>query len=110
MCVHGTFLKQWSCAKQFPNRLRENKALLYRIADVNGDGLDDFVCKDTDPTAQIKVIKNQNPMYFDKNSSTYVTTFCQNSQQKNFYTSRFGRDGTKADLLCLNEIGSIQVE
>lgn len=74
--VHVTFSKQWSCAKQFPKRLRENKVSPHRIADVNGDGLDDFVCKDTDPTAQVKIIKNQGLLYLDENSSTYVTIFC----------------------------------
>ena len=82
---------------------------LFRIADINKDGLDDFVCKDSHPNGKVKIIKNQAPLYFDTRSTTYTTYFCSNSNRKNFYIGQFS-SGKEADLLCLDNTGTIRVE
>jgi len=77
-----------------------------RIADINGDGLSDMVCKNHDSTGPTWVAMNQQPNYF--NANDHFTTFCQVTDNSKFLTGDFTGDGND-DLLCQDGVGSIHV-
>lgn len=94
------------------NKWCTDRGAFLRIADINKDGLDDFICKDDDPAGYVKIIRNtfkQNGKYFDPSTTTYTTHFCTSSKRQNFYTGRF-TSGEEDDLLCIDETGTIRVE
>ena len=79
---------------------------IFRVADINGDGLDDFICR---TNSQMKVIINKAPLYFDTSDTKYTSNFCSN--QRNFYTGMFFKhEDIKNDFLCLDGQGNIKLE
>jgi len=77
-----------------------------RVADIDGDGLTDVICKTYDTSAPTWVMKNTAPYFFDANS--YFTSFCHETSNTNFLIGDFTGD-KKHDFLCHDVVGNMQI-
>lgn len=71
---------------------------------MNGDGLDDLICKDNG--IHIWYSKNLgNPSF---GHTTFQHNFCQSSRPPNFHMADVNGDNKK-DFLCINKLGYVQI-
>jgi len=77
-----------------------------RVADIDGDGLTDVICKTYAASAPTWVMKNTAPYFFDKTS--YFSSFCHKTKDTNFLLGDFTGD-KKLDYLCHNVVGNLQI-
>lgn len=78
------------------------------MSDVNGDGLDDLICKDKSPFGETIVAHAQEDVLFAP-QDVYKVNFCINGGRGNFYTGDFNGDG-KSDLLCQTFFGTREID
>ena len=84
-----------------------NRFINFRVGDINGDGLDDLICKDDGQYGDTFIAQNKENQYF-MDGDTYEFNFCFNSGRNNFFLRDFSDDG-KDDLLCQSSTGTRQI-
>lgn len=84
-----------------------SKKIFFRVTDVNGDQLDDIICKRLGLFGKTYVIQNMRNNHF-QNGVTYEFSFCLNGGKKNFFVGDFNGD-SKNEIMCQTFIGIRQI-